>query len=74
MKDEPAVETPITHTHVFNVNNIAHQPDIMLRYKIRSLINGEPTISQSDKWLILRDEARLLKNDTLGFDEKKVKI
>ena len=71
---EPDQPTEITITHIFKSNDMVAESDLLLRFQIRELLSRANNIDANDKWLILRDEARLLKRDTLGFDEEAVKL
>lgn len=67
-------KTEIEITSIFKANNMIAESDLLLRFKIREVLNQAQDVDLTDKYVILRDEARLLKNDTLGFDEGKIEL
>lgn len=61
--------TEIILTHVFKSNDMVAESDLLLRFEIRELLSRTAGVDANDQYLILRDEARRLKKDTLGFED-----
>lgn len=64
----------ITITHIFKSNDMVAESDLMLRFQIRELLDRATGVDKNEQYLILRDEARRLKKDTLGFEDEVAKL
>lgn len=71
---EPAENTEITVTHIFKSNDMVAESDLWLRFQIRELLSRAKGVDANEQYLILRDEARRLKKDTLGFEDEVAKL
>jgi len=73
MTDIPE-NTEITVTHIFKSNDMVAESDLWLRFQIRELLSRANGVDANEQYLILRDEARRLKKDTLGFEDEVAKL
>lgn len=66
-------DSEITITHTFKSNNMVAENDLVLMFQLREIL-ARSAVDANEKYLILRNEARRLRKDTLGFEDEVAKL